>query len=113
MYNNEKVNNDDVLLEIKEYINNANNLIEDLIEDIRKNNYLEDLVDLLEGLTYCIFGLKAIKQDEIEVSIENLQRNLTEITEGIENRDFNLIADIVEYEMLEILNDLNENLQMI
>ena len=103
----------ELLLEIKDYISNANDKIMNVIEDIRETNELDDLLDLLEGLTFSFHGLNLIKTDDIEANEEFLKEKISEILDGVENQDFNLIADILEYEVLEVVQELNESLQNI
>ena len=105
--------NKELLLEIKDYISNANNKIICVIEDIRQTNQLDDLLDLLEGLTFCFHGLNLIKTDNIETNEEFLKEKISEILDGVENQDYNLIVDILEYEILQIVEDLNIELKNI
>ncbi len=104
-------NNQELLNEIKQYFEKANNSIEFIINDIRINNNLNDLVDLLEGLTYCFNGINLMNIENISTSIEDLKENIEEILDGVENQDFNLIADILEYEIIEKVEDLNKVLK--
>lgn len=107
-------NNQELLQDIKEYINKVNNSIENVIEDIRENNNLNDLVDLLEGLTYCFKGLSLQKDiHNIDIDEDNLQIKIEEILDGVENGDFSLVADILEYELMEVIYDLNKDLEQL
>lgn len=107
-------NNQEVLEDIKNYIENTNNILEDLIEDIRENNNIENLPNLMEGLLYCSRGLELTKElHTVEVDEQFLKEKFEEILEAIENQDFNLIADIIDYEILELVENINENLQNI
>lgn len=105
------INEKELLNEIAQYFEKANNSIEFMINDIRTNNNLNDLVDLLEGLTYCFKGINLINIENINTSIEDLKENISEILDGVENQDFNLIADILEYEIMEKVEDLNKVLK--
>lgn len=108
----ENINNNQGLLnEIKQYIQKANNSIQSIIDDVRINNNLNNLVDLLEGLTYCFKGINLMNIESIDISIEELKQNIVEILDGVENQDFSLIADILEYEIIERIEDLNKILK--
>lgn len=108
----ENINNKQGLLnEIKQYIQKVNNSIQSVIDDVRINNNLNNLVDLLEGLTYCFKGINLMNIESIDIYIEELKQNIVEILDGVENQDFNLIADILEYEIIERIEDLNKILK--
>ncbi|WP_250278530.1 hypothetical protein [[Clostridium] colinum] len=106
----DKIEKEEIIPNIKEYINKVNNEIENIINEIRNNNNIDNLLNMLEGISYCIKGLVIIN-DSFSIIEDNLKSQLEEILEGVENGDFNLVADIVEYEIVEIVQDLNENLE--
>ncbi|WP_317367065.1 hypothetical protein [uncultured Tyzzerella sp.] len=107
----ENIDKKQLLNDIKEYIKKVSERIEEVINTIRTNSDLNDLPDLLEGLTYCINGLNLMNIENVNISIEDLKENISEILDGMENQDFNLIADILEYEIIEKIEDLNEILK--
>ena len=105
-------NNNELLNDIKSYIIKVNDRLENIIDDIRIENKLDELADFIEGLLYCVRGLILINVD-IDIDEININNKIEEILEALENQDYNLIADILEYEVLEIVEDLNTELKNI
>ena len=106
-------NKQEIFNEIKEYIKNISNNMQNIIESIRENSNISDLTDILDGLAYCYRGLNLTKELHINIDENNFKEKVEEILEAIQNKDYNLIADIVEYEILENVERLNTKLENI
>ena len=104
-------NKEEIFQQIKEYIQNISSYIKNIIDEIREYNDIDNLTDILDGLAYCFRGLNLTKDlHNIEIDEDNFKEKVEEILEATENQDYNLIADIVEYELLEIIEELNTKL---
>ena len=109
----EETNKKELLNDIKDYVKRIDSSLENFIEEIRKTNNITNLADLIEGLVYTFRGIELLNIENIDISVEDLNENINEILDGMENQDFNLIADILEYEIMEKINDLNNDLKNI
>ena len=107
-------NKEEMFQQIKEYMKNINGIIRNIVDDIRENNNISNLVDILDGLAYCFRGLNLTKElHNISIDENNFKEKVEEILEATQNEDYNLIADIVEYEILENVENLNIKLENI
>ncbi len=107
-------NKEEMFNEIKEYIKNVNSIMKSVIKSIREDNNINNLVDILDGLAYCYRGLNLTKElHNIDIDENNFKEKVEEILEATQNEDYNLIADIVEYEILENVENLNIKLENI
>lgn len=112
-------NNIELLEEIKEYIEKADKLSINIVENIRVGENIEEFINLIEGISYCIegiynlcnIGLENIEEETIKQYRENFNRNTNEMVEALENNDINLLADILEYEVVELISDLNNQIK--
>lgn len=104
----------EILESIKQYIYIIDSNLINIIEEVRENHFSNSLVDLLDNLTYCFRGLNLTSDiHNIEVDEEFFKEKVREMLEAMENEDFNLIADILEYEISEMIEDLNLKLESI
>ena len=107
-------NKEEMFNEIKEYMKNINGIIQNIVDDIRENNNISNLIDMLDGLAYCYRGLNLTKElHNIDINENDFKDKVEEILEATQNEDYNLIADIVEYEILENVENLNTKLENI
>lgn len=107
-------NKEEIFKEIKEYLQNIDNSIQEVIQDIRENNNISNLIDILDALVYCFRGLNLTKElHNIDIDENDFKDKVEEILEATKNEDYNLIADIVEYEILENVENLNIKLENI
>lgn len=109
----ENINKKEILQEIKSYIQKIYVNKEDILESIREYNDIQALTDILDGLNYCIRGISITKDNNIEIDEEKFKHNIEEILSAVENKDYNLVCDIFEYEIIDMIESLNENLQNI
>lgn len=95
-----------------EYINKLEPPINDLIECYREGNGLQEIeimLDIIDGLRWVIDVMRHT-QDILtsRIDIANIKEALQNIMGAMENQDDVLIADVFEYEVLEILQQYHE-----
>lgn len=93
-----------------EYIGNLENGVEKFIAKINDNN-MEEVTSLLplivDGVEYIINVVILTRGVEGRIKdIESINGFLNEIVKALENEDYNLIADIFRYEVLEELKNI-------
>lgn len=90
--------------------------LENIVSDIRsqrEDKALDLMVQALEGLQWTIdvvFNLKNLNRDTYFTEVEVVEVNsvLKELNTALLNQDYVLLADLLEYEMLPMLNSWNE-----
>lgn len=78
-----------------------------------ENKALESIpliVDGIDWLTQVIQLTKDIQKSEI--SLEELNERLEEIVEAVENSDFILVGDLFQYELIPIIDDIEEKINL-
>lgn len=101
-------NKEEIFKQIKEHMQNISPYIQNIIDETREYNDINNLTDMLDGLLYCFRGLNLTKDlHNIEVDEDNFKEKVEEILQATENEDYNLIADIVEYEIFEMVKNIN------
>lgn len=94
----------EVLSTVYDYIKRVDNQIESIADLIRSGSGYENIPQLIEGITYIIEAFEATKDiKDIEVDISNIQALASDVLDGMENEDYNLVADIFEYEFSPII----------
>ncbi|MGY0375129.1 hypothetical protein [Clostridium sp. JNZ J1-5] len=68
------------------------------------------IVDGIEWLTQVIELTKDIQKSEI--SLYELNEKLEEIVEAVENNDFILVGDLFQYELIPIIDDIEEKINL-
>jgi hypothetical protein len=94
----------EVIESFNEYIQQIENGGERIAEILRQEQYdsaLELINQLAEGLIWMADVASKLTEQgiSVELSIESITEFLTEINEGLEIKDFVLVADIFEYEL--------------
>ena len=103
-----------VLEDYQMYLSNIPNGLVSLIALFRNNQKseaLKILSDFSEGLLWLEKASEYLKTSniEIEYDIQKVILNLEEINEALQSEDFLLVADILEYELLEYFTNLTKN----
>lgn len=103
-----------VLEDYQAYLSNIPNGLLTLIDLFRNQQYkdaLKVLGDFSEGLLWLEQASGYLKASNIgiEYDIQKVINNLEEINEALQNEDFLLVADILEYELLEYFTNLINN----
>lgn len=100
----------EALQTVHSYILKLKGATEDIVEDYRSQSFtmVSLLSELIEGINWTIQAISSIhnisSEYEIDFDIEKLTGNISELLEAMENDDDILLADILEYEILEILD---------
>lgn len=95
---------------INEYLHELTTVIEQTIEVFKQQKEdvgLKLLIKIIDGLSWTIeavFSLKPeLEEHGFDSEVEQVNDMLMELLKAIENEDFVLISDILEYEVLEVL----------
>lgn len=103
----EQINKQEVLENIKKYIQNIYENKDEILDNIRENNEINPIIEILDSLTYCIRGINLTSDiSNIDIDEEDFKSKMEEMTQAIENQDNNLLIDIFEYEILEIIEKI-------
>lgn len=102
----------EVLTSIYDYILKAENQIIDISNLIRDGQGYKNITDFIEAITY-IWQTFDITKDihGINMNEYNINELVKDIMDGLENGDYNLIADIFEYEFYPMLRNWHEILE--
>lgn len=110
----------ELLSSFQEYVGKLIDGIEKCIEYFRSQQEhlaLPLFADIIEGLQWTIevaFGTKEVlKQYEIEIDETQINQVFKELLEAVQNQDYVLTADILEYEVLEWLSLCRQQLTQI
>lgn len=111
---NEKL---EVLQSVEEYIEKLYNAVNNVVDDFKQDNVQEGytiLAQIIDGLQWCIEAIYLTRdcQDE-PIDLDKVTPLLVELLEGLENNDIVLIRDILEYEIIDILEEWHEKLAKI
>lgn len=106
---------DQIVLETMESYNNyvgqiikGSNKIADDLRTGNVENALSMIKDFSEGLVWIIEVNQKLKEfgKDINLNISEIQEFFVEINEGLENKDFVLVADLFEYEIAPFFEQL-------
>ncbi|GAB2545152.1 hypothetical protein [Gracilibacillus alcaliphilus] len=113
---------EETLLSTNHYITRAIPEIEELAEQFY--NHPDEAAwmkfdQLLQGLQWMIEMMQLVDQNNQYVSnwkeyissTETLKQQLTELLEAVENKDMVLLADIIQYELLPVLEQLKQHIE--
>ncbi|AMA62934.1 hypothetical protein SFB93_00140 [Kurthia gibsonii] len=98
----------ETMVNYNEYIEriklNINPLIESLREE-KPEEQLNEVANLIEGLEWLVTVNQKLSELNYENKIDvfSLNQQLQEVVVAIENQDYNLCADILEYDILETI----------
>lgn len=98
---------DEIIQDYNGYITTLNNEVPKLIRSIRSASDVSkinaEVVDLFEGMAWIINVNDSLKELNFtnSIDVKKINETLKEIAKAIEFNDYNLCADILEYELLE------------
>lgn len=100
-----------------EYIDNIKNGIEDVVNKINsgnENNGVALIAQVADGIDW-LAGILKLTSDvhKGRISIEDMNEKLGEIIEALENEDFVLTGDLLEYELLPVLDNVQNDIRKI
>ncbi|MBU5591088.1 hypothetical protein KQI89_04870 [Clostridium sp. MSJ-4] len=102
----------ELLKTTSEYILNLKYSIEQIIEYLQNDKEAKGLSligDVANNLSLLFEAIDSTKDyQKQEISIEELNEKLNEIVEAMENGDTILIGDLFQYELLPILDNIQE-----
>ncbi|WP_297417061.1 hypothetical protein [Clostridium sp.] len=107
----------DALKTANEYIDNLKLGIEDLVGKInsgQENNAMLLIAEIADGLEWLINVVTlTVELHKGDISIESLKEKLEEVIEALENEDYVLTGDLFNYEILPILEEIQNNIRSI
>lgn len=99
----------EILSDVYEYLFKVNPQMQEIADDIRDGLISDDLPDLIESLTYIKRAIELTKDiHEIGNDEYDFENYLNDIAEGLENKDYSLVADIIEYELIGMMKNWEE-----
>ncbi len=105
-YLNEKM---EMIEECLEYMDRVVYQIDGLCENLRKKEKIVEIAQLSEGIMAVIRIVKYTESiTKIKVEEENIVGFISDMAAGMENGDYNLVADIIEYELKPLYNEWSE-----
>lgn len=107
----------DTLVTAHSYIETLYDAIKKIVENIRIKAVVDNSIELtkvIDGLEW-IFEVVTLTQDVQfqKIDISEIKPVLNEIIDALQNTDFIVIADLLEYEVLEKLEVWHEKIGMI
>lgn len=94
----------EVLGTVYDYIQRVEKQICGIADLIRSGAGYENIPQFVEGITYVIEAFNATKDvKDMQVDIEDIKTLTQDVLDGMENEDYNLVADIFEYEFYPIV----------
>lgn len=103
---------------LNEYIPKLINAIEREVENLIANNETEAfrlLPNIFEGMEWTVRAINSIQElGFIEgIDLDNINSILEELSQAFQRKDYVLISDLFQYEIIEILLDWNEKVSLI
>ncbi len=90
----------DLIAESLEYMDRVVLQINEVCEQLRKKEGIDAVGKISEGLMAILKIIEHTKSiTNIEIDEENITGFVSDMIEGMENGDYNLVADILEYEL--------------
>ncbi|APF23638.1 hypothetical protein [Clostridium butyricum] len=99
---------DEYLYKLKDGINNISSLIQEGKEQ-ESFNLIAQVADGLQWINEAFDATKLYHHDEL--SLENTNQFIEEISEALENEDYILVSDIFKYEITPIIEELQLNMK--
>ncbi|OFS19733.1 MULTISPECIES: hypothetical protein [Clostridium] len=101
----------------REYLLNFNKCLLQVSEELRggkEKKGLEMIPDITQGLEWIVVVIKDIKCIDVSNSdLEKLNSILREIVEALETQDNILVGDLFEYELIPIINNIENRINNI
>lgn len=102
----------ELISSIIEYFDKLESNIPNKLSDLREGSEGEELASLLEGISHCFKGILLTQEfHNIKIDQEFLKDKTKEILDAFENQDYSLIGDVIEYEILEEIVNINTELK--
>jgi len=99
----------EMIKEALEYVDRVVSQIDDVCTKLRKKEEIEDIAQISDGLIAVLKIVKYTKDiTEINIDGENIEGFVSEMADGMENGDFNLVSDIIEYELKPLYEEWGE-----
>ena len=99
----------EMLDEALEYMDRVLSQIDGVCGNLRKKEGINLIAQISEGFTAILQIVEyTLDITEIKIDSENVKEFVSEIVEGMENGDFNLVADIIEYELKPLYEEWGE-----
>lgn len=96
------------------YIQTLYDNIKEVIEDTRvksDRDNSEKLVQIFDGLEWVLEVIVLTQDIQLQkINVDNIKNILHEIIDALQNADFLIIADLLEYEILEKLEEWYEQI---
>ncbi len=90
----------DMIGEGLEYMDRVVLKLDDVCSTLRKKEKLENIVQISEGLMAVVQIIEYTNElNKIEINENEIASFISDIVDGMENGDYNLVADILEYEI--------------
>jgi hypothetical protein len=103
---------EEIKITITSYIPKLKNGIIEAAEFFQKyeeNKGTALLVEITDGVKWVIDALVSIQRLD-EKEIININNKLNEIIDALENEDYILIGDLLQYELLPVMEEIDNNL---
>lgn len=103
----------ELIFTIKELIQNINKRIQEiapLYQSLEYEKANKKLMLLIEDMTVLVDGLSHVEKDYIEINVEEMQEKLQLVIKELENRDYDLLASILIFELMPVLEHWEEQM---
>ena len=105
----------EVLNTVDEYLYNLINGVKnvsDLIQEGKEQEAFNFIAQVADGLQWVDEAINVTKQyHNNELSLEQINDFLQEISEALENEDYILVSDLFSYEIMPIIEDLHSKVK--
>lgn len=90
---------------IAEFITNINDRIFNISNKYREENLFEAdrVVNLFDDLSNLAEGISVVEKSYASIRLSELQDILASMTGSLEKRDYSLFADLIQYELADLL----------
>lgn len=108
------LNREELLQTVKEYSDKMINAIKTASEFFQSYDDArgsELMIQIVDGLQWFIEAVVSIEELKNEIDIININDKFKEIVDAFENGDYVLIGDLLQYELLPIIEDINNKIE--
>jgi hypothetical protein len=85
------------------------------LRNIKDEDTIELMKAAIEGIEWSfnaiLLNMDFLRENNIVLDEGKIKTTLIEFSESLENKDLLLVSDILEYEIVEILNDVNRRVE--
>ncbi|MCT4566299.1 MAG: hypothetical protein N4A68_18550 [Maledivibacter sp.] len=85
------------------------------LRNIKDEDTMELMKAAIEGIEWSfnaiLLNMDFLRENNIVLDEGKIKTTLIEFSESLENKDLLLVSDILEYEIVEILNDVNRRVE--